>query len=187
MYKEYERYLWHAARMVGVPRSATAWFIVTDLWQRARTWHAYATRFYGPTSDPERWISEFAGTAHGGRPVPLAVLDSEELRRGEKALGFARSTVETNYDRARLGVLHRSPASWTYYLLRDERKVAPDVLEMPPLQVQLMVADWLAAARDQTGEWDAGVVRKWWTFRKHAIALHPTSRKLVERLLWEQL
>lgn len=73
----------------------------------------------------------------------------------------------------------RNKHHWQYWLLRfDSGDVIP--LPMPTKYILEMVADWMGAGRAITGKWEA---QEWYHENKANIALHSTTRDLVEHLL----
>ena len=105
------------------------------------------------------------------QPRPFWAWPHEVMRRMEVAAAF---------DRAWLHHQHANPHHWQHWVLNEDDGLTR-CLEMPEHFAREMVADWMGAGRAITGRWE---VVEWYNTNKEHIRLHPTTRGLVEVLIY---
>lgn len=72
-----------------------------------------------------------------------------------------------------------NPHHWNFWLAYEDEQRP---MAMPAHFVREMVADWMGAGRAITGSWD---MSEWWANASPRMSLHPDTRALVERLVYE--
>lgn len=94
-----------------------------------------------------------------------------------------KQAVQHHYD--------SNPHHWQYWdkLTTSYTKYYPTLeitigqnpyIQMPETYVREMVADWMGAARVQTGSWN---IVEWYARNRDKMKLHPNTRKLVEAII----
>lgn len=174
---------WYVFR-AGLHTGAPVWRLVThDLGRfRPAVWGPFADYLFGPTANPQQWMEQWLRREHR-TSVLEATKEQEEAAK--QAYADARKRATERFARARLALEHRSPWNWPWWVLRDTNKATPDAVEMPEPLVRELVADWLAAGRDQSGSWEGldDGLRRWYAQRRENVKMHSRSRKLVEEIL----
>lgn len=92
-----------------------------------------------------------------------------------------RTEVKEEFNRAWLHHIHFNKHHWQHWILRLDSG-GEKILLIPDKYVREMVADWMGAGRAITGKWD---IKEWYTHNKETIRLHPDSRDLVEKLIFQ--
>jgi hypothetical protein len=101
--------------------------------------------------------------------------------------GVSNAVVEEAYNAAWLKHIHRNPHHWEHWCKfhygSNGGSITLVAYEMPQSLVREMVADWLGANRVINGKYQLMS----WYFKGHEwhMKLHPATRELVEKLLYE--
>lgn len=126
-----------------------------------------------------KWYVLVAGLRIGGIPLwnllihDLSKFSPIEFVTYRRRFGGGKFSVD-EWNRAWLHHIHRNPHHWEHWILKGEP------LEMPEKYAREMVADWMAASRAYTGNWD---MRDWLMRKYDKLALHPRTRTYVSSIL----